>query len=123
MAKEYIEREAVKALFAEAYDAAFMQMHTRDNKEHWCSYSAGINWGLNTITDAPTADVVEVVHGEWLDHADQTSTEFGRMDLKCSVCGVFADDFIGGTEDWFCSDKPNYCPNCGAKMDGKGDAE
>ncbi len=56
-----IDATALKSLFDERYDDAFMQFHTRENKDHWNSYSIGINWGRNTITDAPTVDAVEVV--------------------------------------------------------------
>ena len=38
-------------------------------------------------------DVKKVIHGEWID------------DMKCSECGQV---------DW---SKPNYCSNCGTKMD------
>lgn len=51
---------------------------------------------------APTIDAVPVVHGRWIE---------GRYPLKCTVChGLAKKDFRGGC--W------NYCPNCGAKMDG-----
>ena len=57
------------------------------------------------IEDAPTVDAVEVVHGRWID----VSLSFTHPKEKCSVCGgiVYACGF-------------NYCPNCGAKMDGDG---
>ena len=50
-------------------------------------------------------DAVEVVHGRWSD----VSLSFTHPKEKCSVCGgiVYAHGF-------------NYCPNCGAKMDGDG---
>lgn len=48
---------------------------------------------------APTIDAVPVVHGEWEFVDDYTA--------KCSACGDCVDD-----------DSP-FCPNCGAKMDGK----
>ncbi len=47
--------------------------------------------------DTPTADVVEVRHGEWIE---------GKSLEKCSICGK------KGFSDWI------YCPKCGAKMDG-----
>ena len=47
------------------------------------------------IMQAPTADVAEVKHGEWIG-------------LECSKCGHFAT---------YANDY-NYCPRCGAKMDG-----
>ena len=59
------------------------------------------------IINAPTVDAVEVVHGRWED----VSLRFTQVKEKCSVCGgiVYAHGF-------------NYCPNCGAKMDGDGNA-
>ena len=49
------------------------------------------------------ADVAPVVHGHWI-RQDESFTRF-----KCSnpECGI---------EN--CSGFENYCPNCGAKMDG-----
>lgn len=64
----------------------------------------------------PTADVAPVVHGrdvyKW--HKE------GHCEFKCSVCGAWAGIIEGGTLDGVDFD---YCPNCGAKMDGgDGDA-
>ena len=49
------------------------------------------------------ADVTEVVHGQWFDNGIPDSILSG-----CSVRG-----FTCGSSSFF------YCPNCGAKMDGK----
>ena len=49
-----------------------------------------------------TVDAVEVVHGRWVDNGIPESMLSG-----CSVCG-----FTCGAYSF------NYCPNCGAKMDG-----
>jgi rubrerythrin len=61
------------------------------------------------VSTLPSADVVEVRHGEWLIQKKQAPN--GRRILyeikTCSVCGK-----THGRH------KPNYCPNCGAKMDG-----
>ena len=53
------------------------------------------------IEKAPT---VEVVHGRWIGNGIPESVLRG-----CSVCG-----FTCGAPTF------NYCPNCGAKMDGDG---
>ena len=53
------------------------------------------------IADAPTVDAVEVVHGRWISSHD----EF----CACSICKY--PFYVG----W---NQANYCPNCGAKMDG-----
>ena len=48
-------------------------------------------------------DVEEVKHGRW---------EFvNDYESKCTNCKE--DSFVDHNEE------PNYCPNCGAKMDGK----
>ena len=60
---------------------------------------------------APAADVVEVVHGEWI---DKPTGAYGRMQSWCSACGKHSG--IGGIESN--RHKP-YCPNCGARMDGE----
>lgn len=65
----------------------------------------------DVVDDMPTADVAPVRHGEWI------GTEFdGYADgkpvyyeWKCSACGcIFEDE----EPAW------NFCPCCGAKMDG-----
>jgi hypothetical protein len=60
------------------------------------------------IDRAPTVDAVEVVHGRWLGGYQQNG-EHWRYELPyCSICGHRNDGIT------------NYCPNCGAKMDGDG---
>ena len=54
------------------------------------------------IDDEPTVDAVEVVHARWVDVKELCG------DYMCSNC-----DALYGTN------KFNYCPNCGAKMDGE----
>lgn len=61
------------------------------------------------IEDAPTIDAAPVVHGKW-----EWNTNNGFY--YCSNCKT-----VSPREDQdgeYC-DCPNYCPNCGAKMDGE----
>lgn len=51
----------------------------------------------------PTTDAEPVKHGRWDGYL-------------CSVCNEHAGYFISG--DFWIDEKPNFCPNCGAKMDG-----
>ena len=57
------------------------------------------------IADAPTVDAAPVRHGKIIE-----TIENGRMKRVFSCCG---EDFTKLT----CWMTPNYCPNCGAKMD------
>jgi rubrerythrin len=85
--KEYIERGA--ALLAITNDG--------------CTAS-----NVGALMGVPAADVVEVVHGEWVDPEDDD----GGTTWYCNKCGIPAKTNWGIPHG-------NYCPNCGAKMDGK----
>ena len=61
------------------------------------------------IDEATSVDAVEVVHGRWIMGIDEADYDYG----VCSVCG-FAE-----REHFPTLYTPNYCPNCGAKMDGE----
>ena len=63
------------------------------------NYCVTIN---DVIMNLPAADVVEVVHGKWDDSLDGITP-------YCSICGRSHKLMVR---------TPNYCPNCGAKMDG-----
>ena len=60
---------------------------------------------VEDIDNAPTVDAVEVKHGRWVkkQFADDCTTAY-----RCSDCHTTWDA------------NTNYCPNCGAKMDGDG---
>lgn len=56
---------------------------------------------LTAIDYAPSADVAPIVHAHWDD-------SFDGITLYCSACGM----------SYRCLMLiPDYCPNCGAKMD------
>lgn len=68
-------------------------------------FDSGLDWAFREdIEKLPTVDAVEVVHGEW---ANPYMNRYGHPCHCCSVCG-----FKASYQD------KNYCPNCGAKMDG-----
>lgn len=65
---------------------------------------------LRKVSDAPTADVAPVVHGRWVPCFDENCKcrwGFG----KCSNCG---QEYYAHAINYY-----KYCPNCGAKMDGR----
>ena len=67
------------------------------------------------VDSQPTVDAVEVVHGKWINDAVEGFSPFADSPIwidvmQCSVCKGYIDG----------SHPKNYCPNCGAKMDGDG---
>jgi hypothetical protein len=60
------------------------------------------------LQEAPTADVVEVKHGEWIDDKHNQARKI------CSICF----NSRPRENDHEFRSATNYCPNCGAKMDG-----
>lgn len=65
------------------------------------SFYKGLVKAHKIVADLPPADVVPVIHSEWEYHMS-----FG----VCRNCGY--------EYNWTGTDAKNYCPNCGAKMDG-----
>lgn len=91
------------------------------------------DYGKGAISDGMTAldpvdDIVSLAQAmEWLDAADVAPVRRGhwgtdRALIKCSACGYgmypnhcrFMDGVCVGTG----YSEPNYCPCCGARMDG-----
>ena len=66
------------------------------------------------IQKQPAEDVVEVRHGKWKLKQYEGGILDGEIYDECSICEYqrFFDDIRFKTAF-------NYCPNCGAKMDGK----
>ena len=67
------------------------------------------------MENAPAVDAVEVVHGRWL-------YDSGSGKYFCSACDEYAlsfkkDTLYGGDLYEVCL--TDYCPSCGAKMDGE----
>ena len=65
---------------------------------------------ITYLSEQPIVDAVEVVHGRWEPRKDVPGF------VQCSVChdcNIY--------DDWPDGKKWNYCPNCGAKMDGGSD--
>lgn len=65
---------------------------------------------LREVSDAHAADVAPVVHGRW--DGD-----------TCTACKLpWKYNMVQDADDWgYFDPMPDYCPNCGAKMDGGAD--
>ena len=77
-----------------------------DDTEHDIGRVHGLINAADIIHHAQTVEAVEVVHGKW------EKAEYHGF-LRCDQC---KDVYIN--EEWLEDGKWNYCPNCGAKMDG-----
>lgn len=94
---EYIEREAAVKAFNN-FDAgrADSPPFTLLTPEEFAEY----------LYELPAADVAPVVHGRWVTHYRSGTT--------------VAEGYVSTCCDMWNNRKSDYCPNCGAKMDGDG---
>lgn len=96
---EYIEREALREILDGWRDA-----HADVDDVHGC----GLLEDVICEVDAQTAaDVAPVVHGRWVTHYRSGTT--------------VAEGYVSTCCDMWNNRKSDYCPNCGAKMDGGAD--
>ena len=80
-------------------------------------YRMGWNDAIDeVIENTPTVDAVKVVHGRWKEcdwvkyDGHSECVRYPKAAWYCSNCrNAFKKELL-----W----KDNYCPNCGAKMDG-----
>lgn len=94
---EYIEREdAVNAVMA----------------AKWVNGSDGA-MAMEIVASPAAVDAAPVVHGRWISWEEAGNFVPSPDRHECSVCHDAAQVLVNGFE--LLSD---YCPNCGAKMDG-----
>ena len=94
--KEYIERDEILRKISKMIDYC--------KKDYKVNALTALFQCGDAVIDCKSADVQEVKRGEWKEEIMPFD-----YDCVCSVCGK------SGTPNY------NYCPNCGAKMDGKDD--
>lgn len=95
--KEYIEREAA---IDEIESLSVAVTGLRAGKNLLTRYAKHYKDSVvKVLSDVPAADVVEVVHAQWIDRDEKT---------WCSNCDASNKQY-----------KPPYCPHCGARMDGE----
>ena len=103
MAKEYIDRKVVKnAIIADGYEHFSSCLSSSEKRL--------LELMLDSVSEIPAEDVTEVRHGTWLLEREPDGKNYC---FHCSACDSgFSYISIYNVGDW------NYCPNCGAKMDG-----
>lgn len=88
----------------------------RDAVYHAISVDVGLNayekaYCIDIVRKIPAADVAPVRHGRW-DDSGRYRFENGDLAIRCTGCGCSLH------EDEFEKFVWNYCPVCGARMDG-----
>lgn len=104
---DFISREAAK-------EALYKTSEEYDEYDK-CDRIAivALNNADEMLNDIPAADVVEVRHGRWINICGDRESP-----RQCSEC-LQDFDYIDGIGYLVSGQQlPNYCPNCGAKMDG-----
>lgn len=111
---EYIKRDDAIEAANRAYDAWNLAMATADSRreinlvykrQELCKAVASV------FDSAPAADVAPVVHAQW-DDSGRYTFPGGSTAVRCTKCGCALTESEYHLQNW------NYCPVCGAKMDG-----
>lgn len=104
MMAEYIEREALLEALKEFRLNETMSKHlTREDCE---TARNAVERAQMVIERIPATDVAPVQHGLWIDNG------------ACGYKWAFACSKCGYIDGYPFNDRHNYCPNCGARMDG-----
>lgn len=74
-------------------------------------YNDGIDMAITVLNGLPTVDAVPVVHGRWIRVYSRPGV-FKYLGWTCDQCGQRTVHEYA--PQWY-----KFCPNCGAKMDGK----
>ena len=114
MSRNLIDRDRLINGINSALQSISDEVDKGDRSQYQLYLSTSFVNAVNDILDImPTVDAVEVVHGEWETYDAYKQTIDGRTFdgwCECSECRTMYP--------WEFSTY-NYCPNCGAKMDGE----
>jgi hypothetical protein len=86
---------------------------TRVRDTEWQQgYWDGVDDVVDGLNKMPIVDAVPVVHGRWVEIGRNSHDYETSIEEKCSLCGRYVYRYDTELQD-------NYCPNCGARMDGE----
>lgn len=89
-----------------------MRLIDVDALPKYTGYALSANEVAKAVENAPTIDAEPVRRGRWLtEYGDHIRAGLRPMFICCSECGMVT------TVKW------NYCPICGAMMEGKEDVD
>ena len=111
---EYIERQV-------ALDALGVTKNATKYGGDHSGYDTKMLYEIHdALTGIPAADVAPVVHGEWIRSGLEGHIICNKCGYEAKHTIVERQDAIGKWISRFAQDmKTNFCPNCGAKMDGE----
>lgn len=96
---QYINRKEAIDHFEHTLEAS---NNSKGYNEGWCD---GVQFCIDFLNNAPTADVRPNVHGEWIN--EQWTEDCILIGVECDNCHIVEGRFY------------DFCPNCGADMRGK----
>lgn len=102
---DYISRDKV----AQAFEDADVDVCEDYGEYYGCEWGFSRDAVRKIVAELPAVDVAPVRHGRWNDINPAVLKPGVNWVCRCSECGC--------PQDY----KHNYCPNCGARMDGKED--
>ena len=95
---EYIDKAVALSICEPPKSNRYYQTDNLDD-----AYGQGWDEALSYIEKIPTADVALIVHGRWIPFHSKVAGDI----QYCSACEIGFNA------------KTDYCPHCGAKMDGE----
>ena len=98
---DFISREATIKRIKEVYCVGCNSYHGVRCR------ACGTGDAIDIVDDFPAADVAPVVHARWVTHYRSGTP--------------VAEGYVSTCCDMWNNRKNDYCPNCGAKMDGGAD--
>jgi hypothetical protein len=102
---------------------ALYEKMIEEYKKHYACTGTGYDFtiAMNMVQQQPTIEAVPVVHG------CNNNQNYHEVDeFRCSVCGLHLEDWSRRIcdedtgDEFFVEYVLKYCPECGAKMDGRG---